>query len=114
MSEALQSACLLSSALLASLAGMGWLALSMQVHSQQVWGRALSSVTVRAMRWMGGCALLAALVLCLTVDHASMASLVWVMSLAGAALVIAFTLTWQPRVLRVLAPWVRTKPVPVP
>ena len=45
-------------------------------------------------------ALLASLLLCLRADHASMAVLVWVMSLAAAALLVAFTLAWRPHWLR--------------
>ncbi|WP_420884945.1 DUF3325 family protein [Achromobacter piechaudii] len=40
-----------------------------------------------------------------TGDHASMATLVWVMSLAVAAASVAFTLAWRARWLRALA-WV--------
>ncbi|MBU0828395.1 MAG: DUF3325 domain-containing protein, partial [Gammaproteobacteria bacterium] len=63
--------------------------------------------TVRTLRWLGAVGLVVALGLCLAVDHASMASLVWFMELAGAALAIAFTLSWRPRVLGVLVGWVR-------
>ena len=49
----------------------------------------------------------ASLALCLAVDHASMAALVWVMGLAASALAVAFTLTWRPRWLAALMPWVR-------
>lgn len=110
MSEAAVAACMLSAALLASLAGMGWLALSMQVHARQVWEGGLSPATSRLLRWLGAAALVVALGLCLAVDHASMATLVWVMALTGAALLVAFTLAWHPRWLRVLAPWVRRLP----
>ena len=48
-----------------------------------------------------------ALVFCLAVDHATMAVLVWVMALSGAALLVAFTLSSQPQRLRVLAPWIK-------
>lgn len=106
MSETVLTAYLLSAALLSSMAGMGWLALSMQVHAQQVWGGMPTSMTLRVLRWIGVVGLAAALGLCLIVDHASMAVLVWVMALAGASLLVAFTLAWQPRWLRVLAPWV--------
>ena len=51
------------------------------------------------------CGPLAALALCLWVDHASMAVLVWVMAVAASALVVALTLTWRPRWLRSVA-WV--------
>lgn len=108
MSEAVLAACLLSSALLFSVAGMGWLALSMQMHAQQVWGGMPTSMASRVLRWIGTAGLAAALGLCLIVDHASMAVLVWVMALAGASLLIAFTLAWHPRWLRALAPWVNS------
>lgn len=109
MSESMQAAGLLSAALLASVAGMGWLAVSMPAHAQQVWGAVPSVRAMRMLRWMGAGALLVALILCLRVDHASMASLVWVMSLTAASLAIAFSLTWHPRRLRLLAPWVRMR-----
>lgn len=102
------AACLRSAALLSSVAGMGWLALSMQAHAQQVWGGIPASTTSRVLRWIGIAGLAAALGLCLVVDHASMAVLVWVMALAGASLLVAFTLTWHPRWLRALAPWVNS------
>lgn len=110
MPDAITAACLLSAALLASVAGMGWLALSMQAHAQQVLGGVASPRAARTLRWMGACALAVALGLCLAVDHASMAALVWVMALTGASLLVAFTLAWRPHWLRVLAPWARPLP----
>lgn len=107
MSDASGSAALLSAALVAGVAGMGWLALSMPVHAQQVWGEVLSPMRARVLRWLGASSLFAALLLCLAVDHASMASLVWVMTLAASALVVAFALSSRPAWLRALAPWVR-------
>jgi len=98
---------LLAAALVACLAGMGWLALGMDVHARQAWGRGLSSVETRSLRGLGWLALAAGLGLCLRVDHPSMAALVWVMALAGSALAVAFVLAWQARWLGVLAPWVR-------
>lgn len=85
-------------ALAASVAGMGWLALAMQVHWEQVRGaQALSRRTVVVLRALGVLALAGSLLICFSVDHATMAPLVWVMSLAGAALAVAFTLSWRPR-----------------
>ncbi|GAB3513455.1 DUF3325 domain-containing protein [Pseudoxanthomonas daejeonensis] len=107
MPESGQSALLLAAALAACVAGMGWLALAMPAHARQVWGRALTPATVLALRVLGALGLLAALMLCLAVDHASMASLVWVMAIAGAALLVAFLLAWRAHWLGVLAPWVR-------
>lgn len=106
MSEALFAACLLSAALLSSVAGMGWLALSMPVHARQVWGGSPTAMASRVLRGMGIAGLAVALGLCLIVDHASMAVLVWVMALTGASLLVAFMLTWHPRRLCALAPWV--------
>lgn len=108
MSDTAVSNWLLAAAVLAGLAGMGWLALSMQAHAQQVWGRALPATASRLLRWLGAAGIGVALVLCLRVDHASMAVLVWVMALAFSALVVAMSLAWRPRALRVLAPWTRS------
>lgn len=107
MHEPSDSAWLLAAALAAALAGMGWLALAMEVHARQVWGRALAPAGVRALRVLGWLGLAAALALCLAADHPSMAALVWVMALAGGAAGVAFVLAWRARWLGVLAPWVR-------
>ena len=95
----------LLAAFLANLAGMAWLALAMDVHWQQVRGSLPSSAAVRRLRVLGTLGLGFGLTFCLRVDHASMAVLVWIMALTAAALSVAFTLTWRPRWLRVLA-WV--------
>lgn len=103
-------ALLLTAAFAANVISLGWLALSMDVHWEQVRGtEPLPRSTVRTLRWLGTVGLVVALGLCLAVDHASMASLVWFMELAGAALAIAFTLSWRPRVLGVLVGWVRRR-----
>ena len=104
----MRDALMLGAALAANITSLGWVALSMEVHWEQVHGNEpLSRSAVRTLRWLGAAGLAAGLGFCLVVDHASMAALVWFMALAGAALTIAFTLSWRPRVLRVLAPWVR-------
>jgi hypothetical protein len=98
---------MLLAALLASLAGLGWLALAMESHWEQVCAPVpLTRATRRGLRLGGWLALGLSLLLCLAVDHASMAVLVWVMSLAAAALLLAFTLAWRARWLRVLVAWV--------
>jgi hypothetical protein len=94
---------LLLCAFFATLIGMGWLALTLNTHWRQVCSGTPSANTVIAMRSLGSSALLISLLLCLSVDHASMASLVWVMLLAAAAMSIALTLSWRPQWLRVLA-----------
>lgn len=96
-------AVLLAFALALSLIGMASIALTMEAHWAQVCeGLPQSPAAVLRLRVAGSVSLAAALVLCLIVDHASMAVLVWVMTMAGSALAVAFTLTWQPRWLRVL------------
>ncbi len=105
MPESVTAALMLLAALSASVAGMGWLALSMPVHAQQAGMAPLSRAATRALRIAGAVALLVALGCCLAVDHASMASLVWVMGLTAAAAGVAMTLAWRPHWLRVLAPW---------
>ncbi|KQV90301.1 hypothetical protein ASD15_23585 [Massilia sp. Root351] len=106
----MHDALILIAALAATVAGAGWLALSMDSHWEQVRGaQPATPGTVRLLRVLGALAWLAALLLCLRVDHASMAALVWVMALAGSALVVAFTLTWRPRWLAPLVVWARTK-----
>lgn len=103
----MRDALLLALALGSSLLGMGWLALSLDSHWEQVRGPGATAPrrTVVALRWLGAAALAASLGLCLAVDHASMASLVWVMTLAGAALAVAFALAWRARWLRPLVAW---------
>lgn len=88
--------------------GMAWLALSMDVH----WAQALGDVpqppsAATLLRVLGSATLVVSLGLCLSVDHVSMASLVWVMAVAGGALLVAFTLSWRPQWLAPLLPWVR-------
>lgn len=97
-------ALLLAIALALSLTGMASLALTMETHWAQVCeDRPQSPAAMLRLRVVGSASLAAALVPCLIVDHASMAVLVWVMTMAASALAVAFTLTWQPRWLRVLA-----------
>ena len=101
-------ALVLLGALASNTLGLAWFALAMDEHWRQVRGPAKPGRgTVVVLRALGAVALLLSLALCLFSDHASMASLVWVMALAGAAWVIAFTLTWRPRLLAPLVAWVR-------
>lgn len=94
----------LTLALLACTAGFAWLALAMPAHWQQVCGaRAQSARAVTVLRVLGAVGIAGSLLLCLRADHASMAALVWVLLLAAASMVVAFTLAWRPRWLRPLA-----------
>lgn len=100
----MSDAFMLAAALVACTVSLGWLALAMDVHWQQACGRVPRAAgTVRVLRVLGALGLLVSLLLCLAVDHPSMASLVWVMALAGAALTVAFTLSWRPHWLAPLA-----------
>lgn len=87
--------------------GMAWLALAMEAHWKQVRKDRLSLSRTRVLRSLGGAALFAALLSCLAADHASMASLVWIMLLAVSSLGVAFTLSWHPRLLSVLVIWAK-------
>lgn len=89
-----------------SVAGFGWLALAMEVHWQQVRGGAVPRrATVRLLQLLGAAGLMLSLGACLRADHATMAALVWVLTLAAAALTVTFTLSWRPRLLLPLAFW---------
>ena len=97
---------MLLAALVACVVGMGWFALSLEAHWQQVRGAASPpAALVCSLRWLGAAALAGALVLCLLVDAASIAVLVWLMALAAGALAVAFTLSWRARALAVLVFW---------
>lgn len=99
-------ALLLLAALVATVVGMGWFALSMDVHWTQVRGATpLTRGGSATLRLAGAAALLLSLVLCLTVDSPSIAVLVWLMALAGATLAVAFTLTWRASILGMLVFW---------
>lgn len=95
----------LAAALVASIAGMGWLALAMAPHWTRVCRDApLTPRRTATLRTVGAAALFASLLLCLRADHASMAALVWVMALTLGALAVAVLLAWRPRWLRALLP----------
>lgn len=98
---------LLALALLLCALGMAWLALGKEVHWQQVRGGQTSAPrrVVLTLHLLGALSLAASLLLCLTADHASMAVLVWVMATAGSAWVVAFSLSWRPRLLALLVAW---------
>lgn len=103
------SALMLVLAGLATLIGLSWLALAMSTHWQQVRGNdPMPRSAASVLRVLGVAALLGSLWLCLAADHATMASLVWVLMLTAAALTVAFTLTWKPSLLAPLVGWLRS------
>lgn len=94
-------------ALLCCLLGMGWFAVAMKPHWRQIRSaQPLTRATRIQLRALGGMALVIALAICVWVDHPSMASLVWVMTLAASALGVAFALAWRPEWLSWLVIWV--------
>ena len=99
---------LLAGGLILCVAGFAWLALAMDVHWQQVRADAVPGRSTKlGLRLLGAVAMALSLWLCLSVDHATMASLVWIMLLIASALTIAFTLAWRPRWLNPLVVWIR-------
>ncbi len=98
---------LLAAATVLCVLGFAWLALAMEVHWKQVRNDQPTQGTAKILRILGSLSLFVSLVLCLFTDHASMASLVWVMLLAAAALIVAFTFTWRPRLFSLLIVWAK-------
>lgn len=95
---------LLAGAVLLNIAGFAWLALAMDTHWQQVRASGRPPQGRRTLlRLAAGGAFLISLILCNQSDHATIAALVWVMALIAGALLVAFTLTWRPRLLRPLS-----------
>jgi hypothetical protein len=91
---------------LLSVCGMAWFALAKAPHWEQARREPMpKTVKVRTLHGLGSAALALSLALCLVADHASMASLVWVMLLTASALVVTFTLSWRPRWLGWLVGW---------
>ncbi len=104
----MHEALLLIAAFACCVIGFAWLALSMEPHWRQVRsGEPLLPTVVRTLRILGSVGLAASLWLCFLADHPSMAALVWPMTLAASALVVAFTFTWRPRAFAPLVAWVR-------
>jgi len=83
--------------------GVGWLALSMSQHWQQV--RDTSLPQAKVLRALAAVALSTSLLLCLWVEHPSIAVLVWVMVVSASAFLVAMLLTWRPRWLNPLVAW---------
>lgn len=95
---------LLAGAVLLNIAGFAWLALAMDAHWKQVCGGGKPTPGARILlRVVGSIAFLLSFILCNLPDHATIASLVWVMALTAGALTVAVTLTWRPAWLRPLS-----------
>lgn len=84
---------------------MSWLALTIDVHWQQVRGETPPQSSIRRFLSLAGAAALTlSLSMCFLADHPSMAPLVWVMELGVSALLIGVVLPWCPRVLTIIVP----------
>ena len=107
----MHKAVLLILALLCSAGGIAWLALAMEVHWQQARGADAGPArrTAIGLRVLGGVALAVSFGVCLLADHVTMAVLVWVMSLAASALLVALALAWRPTWLVWLTPWAKNQ-----
>ena len=106
MPEPTSEVLLLSAGFACALAGMAWLALTMEEHWQRASGRApLGRAGVLAQRTLAAAALGASLGMALLADHPTMAALVWIMELGASALGVALALAWRPRALRLFVPW---------
>lgn len=97
---------LLSMAFVCAFAGMSWLALAMKPHWVQVRGGVPHDAPLaRKLRLCGVTCLMLSLALCLALSRASMAFLVWTMTLSATALLVALALAFVPRSLSWLAPF---------
>jgi hypothetical protein len=95
----------LAFSLLTSLVGMGWLALTIDAHWQQVSGVVpMTSSWRRSLRVLGAAALTLSLLMCFRADHPSMAPLVWIMGLGVSALLIGLVLAFSPAALAMILP----------
>ncbi|MCU1718107.1 DUF3325 domain-containing protein [Pseudomonas sp. 5P_3.1_Bac2] len=97
-------------ALAFAIIGMGWLALSLDVHWRQVLAckDPLSAGKSRAMRVLGYICLILSGVMCCLTDRPSIAVLVWFMLQAVSAVLITLLLAWRAQWLRLLLIWTKT------
>ena len=78
---------------------MCWLALSLPSHWKQVAEGKPHSKRLKIAGWL---TLAASGMSCLLADHPSMAVLVWLMLIAGAAFCVGMLLSYRPLLLRLL------------
>jgi len=95
---------LLLALLAAACAGFALLALSQTQHWRAVVGdAALSRRRMLVLHTLGAALIALSLLLALMRDGPSFGSLLWATAISLAALAVAFTLAWRPRLLRPLA-----------
>ncbi|MBK1674980.1 hypothetical protein CKO35_17200 [Ectothiorhodospira shaposhnikovii] len=91
-------------AALTALLGMAWLALAMPMHWKQVFTHTAVQPSTAILRLLGCLSLLVSACCCVMADSLSMAVLVWLMLLAGAAFMVAMLLARYPTLLRIFWP----------
>ena len=94
----------LIAAIALSCAAMGWFALAMSAHWQQVFAEPGEQAPRSVLRVLAAVAVLASAGCCLRADHPSIGVLVWIMLNTGAGIAVAMTLARRPGVLRALWP----------
>jgi len=95
---------LLSLTIICCYFAMAWFSFAIKSHWQQVTsGQELTGGKIKLYRVLGGIFLVIALVLCFLADNVSIAVLVWIMSTTAASIAVAFTLSYKPSWLRILA-----------
>lgn len=101
---------LLLAAALAAYGAFVCLALSMPRHWAAASGQQLTVVPYRRCLRAGGSALLGVTyALCVGRDGPSFGAVLWVVLISIAALAVAFTLAWQPRLFGAAARYVRRR-----
>lgn len=87
---------------LMSMAGMASLSMAMERHHEQIWGRtSLAARRVWLLRGAGWLLLIAAAVMAMRLQGASMGLTLWAMEISLAAVCVGLLLSYAPRVL----PW---------
>jgi len=85
-------------------AGMGWFALAMPAHWQQVFAERAAQSPRSVLRVLAAAAVLMSAACCFKADHPSIAVLVWIMLNTGAGIAVTMTLARRPELLRALWP----------
>ena len=99
----MMSTLLLVGAGLASYGGFVCFALAIPAHWAQASGQqGDTALRRRRLRTVGIFMLSLAYVLCVSRDGPSFGSLLWVLSISAAAIAVALTLTWRPKLLLVI------------
>ncbi len=92
-------------ATICSLLAMGWLALAMPAHWQQVFDDTIKHApNASLMRALAIGMLFLSAYCCLQADHFSMAILVWVLLLVGSGMTTGMILSYMPHITKMISP----------